>query len=324
MDHIADHFWMGTGLGRFTWYYPQWQAQYFIDHSKVPKDYFLSAGESYIIFNEYVQLFKEVGFIGCIVFILLLLHFFTSRSTTHKYLLFTAKLTVIAILACGFTSYPFHLNVFLLLLAFCFAVVFSLRENSSQLGRTVPIKNRLLNGALAGGVVMLLGFTGYKGIDAYSVVRRWEIIRNDNLLRPVEAKGQCAPLYYVLRTDGKFLTEYGEWLAQDSANGSKAIAVLEEAKLFFLTRQTMETTARAYVAMGNYPAAIDNMKWLGHFLPNKFTPKYELLKLYQQQKDTANVKKTALEILDMHVKIPSAEVDRIKSEASLLINNYGR
>lgn len=114
--HIKDDFWIGTGIGRFTWYYPQWQAQYFQTKLNPPIDYFLSAGESYIIFNEYLQLFKEVGFIGFILLIVAIILFFRTTSSTHKKLLRAVKLCMIAILSSAVTSYSFHVNVLLLLM----------------------------------------------------------------------------------------------------------------------------------------------------------------------------------------------------------------
>ncbi|OQP60501.1 hypothetical protein A3860_33075 [Niastella vici] len=321
LNHITDHFWLGTGLGRFTWYYPQWQAQYFKDHSQVPTDYFLSAGESYIIFNEYVQLLKEVGLIGFIVFAALLLYFFTSKSAENRKLMFTAKLTTTAVLACGFTSYPFHVNVFLLLLVFCFVLVFSLRENPFILKSSFFIHNRRLAAAVTGCVFLLTVLAGYQGMKAYTAIGKWNDIQNNYVL-PAEAKPQLSPVYNVLNSDGKFLTEYGEWLAQNNGNGENTIAVLEEAKKFFITKQTVEATAQAYAAMRNYPRAIENMEWLSNYLPNRFTPMHELLKLYQLHNDKDNLQKAALKILNMPVKFPSAEVDQIKNEARLSINIY--
>jgi hypothetical protein len=65
------------------------------------------------------------------------------------------------------------------------------------------------------------------------------------------------------------------------------------------------------------------MKSLSYYLPNKFTLKHRMLMLYKQQNDTANIKKAALEILNLPVKVPSAEVDQIMNEAKVLFNNYG-
>ena len=49
--------------------------------------------------------------------------------------------------------------------------------------------------------------------------------------------------------------------------------------------------------------------------PYKYAPRMALLKLYELKKDTVSITSKAREIIAMPVKVPSAEVDRIKSEA---------
>lgn len=67
-SHLLDNFWLGTGLGRFSWFYPQWQAEYFKSHSDyLSKSLLRSSGECYIILNEYLQILLSVGLIGTVM-----------------------------------------------------------------------------------------------------------------------------------------------------------------------------------------------------------------------------------------------------------------
>jgi hypothetical protein len=300
--HIGDHFISGTGIGRFSWYYPQWQAQYFATNPNPPGTYFLSAGESYIIFNEYLQLFETIGIIGFAGFALLLYWFFKSCSDQYARLLSAMKATMITLLATGLTTYAFHVNVFLVLLAICFAItaVISLNPLSNRRGPIIPI--------------LLFILSAY---TTFTIYQKWEAVESWNTEREgqvIAAATVWPELNKVLRLDGKFLTEYGRWQLENG-RPKAAIVTLEKARQYFMSRNTMEALATAYEQIGNYTAAIGTRRWLCDYLPNRFVPKYELLKLYKLTGDTTGVNKMINIILTMPVKIPSAEVERIKEEA---------
>lgn len=321
--HLADHFWLGTGIGRFPWYYPQWQAQYFATHQVPSKDYFLIAGEVYGIFNEYLQLLQTIGLPGFIVFILLLTWFFTRRSTRRRALLNAAKCTVIAVLACGFTSYPFHINILLLLLVVCFAIAAVVSENKRVAFQIPPMPHRLHNvvaGVYPIVLIVIAGVAVYAAFGQWQAKQAWNKLRNQLDGSRAEIVAAYGRLYKPLQRDGKFLTDYGVTLQEDSADCGKAAMVLEEAKKYFISKTTIESLGQAYKKTGNYPKAIENYTWLCHYLPNKFGIKLELLKLYEVSGDTLNARQTAHMILTMPVKLRSHELDEIKIETANILN----
>lgn len=320
LQHITDRFWLGTGIGRFSWYYPQWQAQYFKETPNPPKDYFLSAGESYVIFNEYLQWLETVGVVGTVITLLLLFCFFKAKSENHKRLLNTVKLMVVAIMACGFTSYSLHINTLLLLLAFCFTVVFKLSEPMSGISLLKWEKNSFAKNKTAFILqrvffalgVLLLGFSSYKGITALITARQWQQMTGGHTPQ-AHIEERYAEWYSIFKDNGKFLTDYGTILSQKSADG-EAIAILEQARQLFISRASVEAAAVAYSKQNDYPKAIESWDWVCNYVPNRFTPRYELLKLYQVIKDTTSIKRVANSIITIPVKVSSLEVDRIRKE----------
>lgn len=322
-EHITDNFWLGTGLGRFTWYYPQWQAQYFHTHASPPEDFYLSAGETYIIFNEYLQLFKEIGFIGIVLIAITLYYFFRSRSTTHKQLLNGAKATVVTILACAFTSYPLHVTPVLLLLVLCFAIAVTVRDNKPQPGKYFSLNRIPVTKPLILLLFILSCYTSYKSIKQSAAARDWNDLRGNYSLSHEQVKARYSDLYPILQHDGKFLTDYGEFLLQDSMDAQKAIEILEQAKGCFISRKTVEATENAYVKNHNYTKAIQNAGWLSYFLPNSFGVKYELLTLYKQSGNLIKARTIANTILTMPVKIPSYEVTHIKEKTRQVLKKMG-
>ncbi|GAB3431240.1 O-antigen ligase family protein [Niabella aquatica] len=358
LQHIADHFWTGTGIGRFAWYYPQWQAQYFKETPLPPQDYFLSAGESYIIFNEYLQWFPTVGIIGAIITIVLLVYFFKTKPATNNRLAAMLKLTAVAIMACGFTSYPLHINALLSLLAFCIVGLFVLytvekgdptttgipklvtsppsplspspkgnlwtREGWSEIKPgAFPFTGKKRSPALQYSLLiacpLLLSATAYKGIVAYRAATLWQQAREDGTGQD-EATKLYATLYSPLKTDGKFLTDYGTLLSADSVTCATAATLLQGAAQLHISRQGTEQLVQVYKKLNRLPEAIALQQWLCHFLPNRFLPRLELMQLYQAVGDSAKAKEVAADILAMPVKLPSAEVESIKHEAEKLMN----
>lgn len=320
-DHITDQFWLGTGLGRFSNYYPYWQAAYFKNHPHPPESFFLSAGESYILFNEPLQLFKEVGALGFLVWGGCLILFFRTKPPKEQRRLFVAlKLVVVSLLVCGFTSYPFHVNYLILMATFCFFVVVAL-------GRSGWLHNFKMKApsfftmkpALILTIATLI-FTSYKGIKTFYAYNRWDhaadhFSGNDTaLIKEYEA------IFPYLSGDRKFLTVYGKASGRDSAAYPKAIMMLEQARQLHLSRIGIERLIDVYKMQGRFREAISHQEWLCNFLPNKFLPKHELMRLYLVNADTLNAKKTAQDILLMPVKINSAEVENVRKEATAMLN----
>ncbi|TWF40410.1 O-antigen ligase-like membrane protein [Chitinophaga polysaccharea] len=322
--HLSDNPLLGTGIGRFTWHYPQWQASYFASHPNPPQDFYFSASESFILFNEYMQIMETVGLTGFAGFIIIMILFFKTKSTRNQPLLNATKLTVIAILACGFTSYPFHVNILLLLIFFCFALAAVLDENfRTRLPYLYVLKTiRPLAGKIVLCLTLFIAALGsYNSFEQWKAKMQWDKLRNQGLADVEERKGY-EQLYEAFKYNGKFLTEYGMFLMKDSASSQEAVTILEEAKRYVISSINMEALGRSYKKAGNYKMAIENYRWLSNYIPSRFTTKMELLKLYDQVKDTENAQKIARTILTMPVKIPSYEVVRIKKEAGNMLRKY--
>lgn len=316
-QNIGDHFWFGTGLGRFTWYYPQWQANYFKTVKNPSLEYFFSADENYILFNEYLQLFCSIGVLGFLLFVYFIVCFFRLRSKRNSALLSATKLTVILILCSGFTSYPFHVTILLLLFGFCLAVGFVLSDKIQ-----VSIKSwRKANRVFIILSVCLTTNLVYKGFQHYHAVTKW-----NNLYNKDDSFGNkeqtYKKIYSILNKDGKFLAEFGQFLLNDTSQKILALNVLEHAKYQLITRQSIESLILAYHNISDYDKAIQNQYFLTNYLPNKFSPKYDLLKLYAKKADSMNVKKIGRIIMEMPIKIQSIQIDLIKQNTHDTLKHY--
>jgi hypothetical protein len=146
-------------------------------------------------------------------------------------------------------------------------------------------------------------------------VLAWQDIDRNPALSYHQKAAALEKMLPALRYDAKFLVAYGELLSQDSACLDRAIVLLEQSKRYFLSYRSIVSTANACRYAMRYPQAIDNYRFLACYVPSRFSPKYELMKLYLKQRDTGEAKIMAKEIRAMPVKIPSPEVDFMRAEA---------
>jgi hypothetical protein len=306
--HLTEDVWPGVGIGRFSWYYPQWQADYFnhIDPSSTLQ--WLHAGETYIIFNEYLLFYKETGLIGLLLAVTVLIYFFTRTSPQEAYFVKNLKLMVAGILASGLTSYPFHTGPVLLLTILCLFSVFVLCNKQLVTGK---IGLKLINLLVALPVCLILFYITGK-------VVQWQQNRDMALSSEKRIK-RCRALLPALTADGKFLAEYGEALLYNQSHAREAVEVLEKGRENFLSYRSMEATARAWHNLGQYDSSLKRYHFLSNYIPSKFLPRLEIAQLYLTVRDTANAQKTAQDILTMPVKIPSMEVKEIQREAGRII-----
>jgi hypothetical protein len=326
--HLPDHFWLGTGIGRFTWYYPQWQAEYFRDTLHPPHDFLLSAGESFVICNEFLQLCATIGVIGFLAFLFGLFAFFRKGShrlhdaslyqdlSQYKDLDRTVKLTAMAILACGFTSYPFHINIVLFLFALCLVLGYKLNGRMAGSGIRNKKAGHIFRAVTVCASISLLLLVFYKN----TAVWKWQRLRNNDDLSYQEEKTAYRQLYPVLKNDGKFLAEYGSLLMEDTTECRRAVSILEDARTYFISRQATESLGYAYWKANDLPHAIGIFRWEADYLPDLFGPKLMLMKLYKQAGDMNKMKAIGQLIIDTPPKIPSGEVNTIKREAQLLLD----
>lgn len=317
LRHLPDHFWLGTGLGRFSWYYPQWQAGYFLAHPRPESPFFLSAGESYVVFNEFLQLFETFGLLGSLLILLSFTWLFRAISVRNKKLLSTCKATVIATLSCCCFHYPLHQNAVLLILAICFSIVAAIRENDPFLPTLGVLKKWVrLSGALVVALAVAVLLTGY---HQYAAMEKWQLIRDDDRAQRDTLKKEILSCYNDLYFDGKFLAEYSAFLARDPADLPNAIAMAEASRQRFISWTSIEDLAYYYLQQKDYARAIRTFEWLSEYVPNRFRPRWELLELYKRTQHPDSAIRTASFILTMPVKISSDEVSEIKKEAESLI-----
>lgn len=309
LDKSIDNFWSGIGLGQLSYHMPVWQIDYFKTNALIKDSYIRNADESYLIYNEYLELFVEVGLIGITVALLFVYWFFKNRINQGALLTTRSKQSFIAILFCALTSYPLHCNYVLFLLAVYTAI--KIKEGDIKIQYTNYRK------------VLLLSWCFLILVESFSYclsIQKWNKIVYSTMSR-TRKKQEYLEVFAKLKFNGKFLINYGEFLAMDELDADRAIKVLEKSKRYFTSSQTYQSLEILYNKKGEYGKAIHNLTNLTFLVPNRFYPKYRLARLHLKVKNLKHAKSILRQIIAMPMKMKSLEVEQIKDNSALLLDS---
>ncbi len=319
-----------TGLGyeNFKTYYMDYQAEFF---KKDPYSKFaqLAADNNYV-YNDIARIGSETGLIGLILAITPLFLVLTSgiKKQTTMSIVRTqaAKHGIIAILIFGFFSYPssvlpIKLN-FILLCAIC-------SENTRNIKINKSIKH--FNGLffidkfklIYLGIVLTLLLNiflfmtrwclGYKvWADAYNYFRIGDYHISLNYYHKS---------YPMLKNNGTFLLTFGKCLHYNKKYND-AINILNRAKTHLSSSVIYTTLGDSYQAIGQYVEAEKCYLEAHYMIPNRFYPKYLLAKLYDKTNKKSKALKTAMELINKKIKVPSSAIEEILYEMQEMIRKY--
>lgn len=307
---IGDHLWTGTGADRFQVYYNLYQARYF---RETPRDLPLQmmAGNTFEAFNFILQWWAEYGLLSILIGSI---YFFILYRQRIKEILKEKEISsrhgsiaaILCILSSALFSNTIHCSVIFLLFIIVLAGQGSLnKEVVKEL--QLPIWPILVKWpALLTSVFFL-----YFGIRQLKAELIWEeassFAKFGNFYK---AKPLYEQAYYQLKTDGRFLYNYGAESAQanDIVNSTK---LLERARKYHSSSNLYLYLGINHEALFQYQSAERDFKQALDIRPSSILPKYKLIHLYLNQ----NKNKDAAKWIDYTLQYPV----KIKNETSYLI-----
>jgi len=163
---------------------------------------------------------------------------------------------------------------------------------------------------------------GKIAVDAFSYsksCRKW----NSTLVQfpkdKEESLSQLKLLYPELKNNPVFLTTYGKALAFGE-NYSEAVIVLEKAVNRLPNSTTYIELGKSYEAAGFPEKALESWQYAGFMVPPRFTPLYLKMKLHFKNGEYGKAKEYAEQLLKKKIKIENPEIDRMKKEATEILN----
>ena len=297
LTHFRDYCWTGTGFGQAVLHYPVWQAQYFANNPLPPKAFFLSADDTFIFYNDVLQLFVEIGALPFVLVAICVAFFFTTTARND-----TLTGVLIGILVCSFTTYPLHVPYLIFICFFTFV--------------SIPVKTAPGNRGV--GIPFLAMFCVTLSIAVLVLTSVFPKARAVRAIATGAASGngRLAALrrqFPALNKDGKYLVQLGGALV-DNNDLQEGIYYLRKGGEKVVGYQSVFLLASACERSNKVDESISGYQFLSDYIPARFAPKYALLNLYLIKNDTPDALKMARVILDMPVKVASFSVDEIKSD----------
>jgi O-antigen ligase/cytochrome c-type biogenesis protein CcmH/NrfG len=293
-DMIKDSPILGIGLGAFELNYLKYQANFLRDHPNYVRVN-VKAGEAH---NEYLQMGAELGIIGLVLFLLIILLFYRSslnfirqiNQDRTRLIILGLVLGITSTLIHSLASFPFHVpalgSVFFLLVGLTMAYGnMSLsnplncdRDNKENLkeGEVKSIKPVLKIFIIAVILVLTILLVNSFAIKPYLA----EIYYFRGLKDTFEEEYERAlpKLEYALKLDshnGRILHTLGSAYFNLNDCG-KAIDLSESALRYRIDKRTFRNLGLFYLAAGLYEEAEDNFAY-AIYLDPKYSDAYQNL-----------------------------------------------
>jgi tetratricopeptide (TPR) repeat protein len=166
---------------------------------------------------------------------------------------------------------------------------------------------------LSVGILSLFLF--FQLVVAAKAYRQCSNIMNNTVTSDeTETARQMAVLQAPMQSSVYYWHSYGSLFYQYK-NYALAADKLEQASRFSSDPNLYIMLGNCYRATARYAEARQAYTLAGNIEPHHFAPRYALMKLYADTRDTANALLLAQQIVHMQPKIPSGKVTRFKTEA---------
>ncbi len=314
-EHLADKPLTGFGYASFPSVYPGWQANYF-ESGKGTQEFRQDADNVGIAFNEYLNIYLETGVAGLTAFFGILLSFRRQKvSAENSERAFYIKLSLGTLLLLSLFSYPMQ-NTTILLVAILGAGFLS---NMAEGGRKVRISPPIRSAAyLIAAGLSLAG--GCYFIHRSRDLRLWNTARERIMAGDTTALTAYGTLYPDLYHNAAFVADYGQAL-YDAGHFVECCSVLQRATINSIETENLNLLGLSYQALKRYKASEACFRTNANLVPGTLYPKYRLVKLYLETKDTASAIALADTILHMPVKVHSDKTFEIQTEMSRLCSS---
>ncbi|HAO09422.1 MAG TPA: hypothetical protein DCQ50_21120 [Chryseobacterium sp.] len=315
---------VGLGYGMFEREYNIKQAHYFASKGASENE-IANASFVYMAYNEFLQNFVEGGMMGFVLFTTFLMSLLVrmnryvneDKPGQNRNVYTVAAHAAIAGFAVmsliNFTVQAIPAMAIFIIYA---AVVCSFDKSyQKKIFAFEWLKTSLCSIFLLGALFIL--FSQIPLASAYAKTNNAISQSNENdntnrveALKSLQGKIQTSDFYYTAL--GKVL--YKEKLY------AEALKMFKQSAQFSSSPSIQMQICNCYCKLKQFDSAIYTLKFISNMAPNRLTPKYGMMKIYQQISDSSNAQKMAHELVTMQPKGPSPKAIFYKQEAQNYLN----
>ncbi len=319
-EMIKDNPVLGHGLNGFQRNYMEYQGHYFETHLKHPFRYL--ADDNIFAFNEFLRIWTEQGIpsVLLVIFLIYLLicnKCYTGNVQSSLWQKYVAKAVLIAIIVFGMFSYPTEVFQFKVIIVFCIALLSTDRKkvkpkNYSILTKLLQLKPYLLPSCLLLASAIILPLN-YKYTNA---CKKWDLaLKSISSVNYNVKLKELASVYPYLTNNNVFLSSYGKALLR-FGQPARAADALERANIFCPLASNYMALGKCYKAQGNFSNAEQAWRKAQNMIPSKFSPSYEITKMYYENGEITEAKAMAKTLLAKKIKHQTPEIEQIINELS--------
>lgn len=286
-NHLTDHWYKGVGYGKFSSIYNLWQSDYFSTHEVMDKKFYV-ADNTYFAFNEFLQTAIELGWLGGILWLLLLIYILKQ----------SFKKNLWAVACTGFlitclASYPFR-ELQHQMLFFTFLALFA--NKCSQRGQqNTSSLNRLQR---AGGIILTAFSVVYLTIAAVfyfsqsRAIPDWKEARAEFPFDERRGLNLYRKANIRLYNNPEFLLEYGVRMVEADSFYT-ASQILNKSKRSFVSQIHLIELGYCYERLKDYQSSKKYYLQGINVSPSKLAPRYQLLLFYDKIGEIGKAKHVA-------------------------------
>lgn len=296
----------GFGPFSFSRHYSTFQSNYFACNNLNSKEIALADQVDYA-YNDFIQLVVEVGAIGLVIFITILVSAF---SNIHSF----GIPMLVSCIVSSTTSYsleglPTSLNL-LIALVLCANHQESIWKYQFRISKILAGIGLLIS-------TWIIYFTLCIGQLKSEYRTAIELYENDQFDRSIEIFRTLDIRSQI--TDHESLSYYGKALALRGFH-AEAILIYERALRSGNEYYLNLNYGISLEEMGQYAQAENYYVIANYMLPNRIYPKYLLSKLYARKQDRQKAESMAFQALGTSEKIRSQAFDELKNEMRSYVN----
>ncbi len=310
---------LGYGYAQFPIAYNDYKAKLYASKEITMRNARFEGNVTYA-FNDYLQFLHEYGaHLFVLLAIILVLTFYTSakedRESQQRYFSFKASLLILLITALF--TYPLQVLP-IKLLFFLFLGIVAGRTKALISFIPKKILTLLFSLLFVASAATLFSYT----LEQNRAYVRWKqaygLMRTNQPHRGILAYKEA---YQHLSTDGFFLYSYATEL-QLLGQFQEAIMIMHEANTYINDEDVYMRLGELYEETGQYADAIANFHKASNIAPQLFYPPYRLVSLYYATGDEAKALKTARQLMNKPIKVPSPKIDNMRNETQEFIEWY--
>lgn len=309
---LESHWLLGAGWGSFRGVYNEQQANWFMLNGFANNEALL-ADTVYYAFNEWLQLALEIGvpltvFIAGFVIYVFSASVFKLKELSCSSFCYGAVASYAGLLSSSLVSYPFYFLPTLILFLFLFIwLLFFIADKNTR---------KLILKTLFSLVLLIIALYSY--FQCYARILWKDASDYTRISYHLKAKEKLMEAYPVLKSNGDYLFTLGKAYLTINQKDS-ALYYFKRSAVYKNDYDLHKKMGELYYETGDLSKAEYHYLKAVYMVPNRFRSREALIDFYIKTGEKQKALEWSVASLNFPIKIPSAQVFKIRRRFELFL-----